>query len=285
MIFNTFLHIPRVGKAFESKLWSTGIRTWNDVSRIPARILSEQRRGTFLKTIEESHHQVESGNSLYFQHSLPADQCWRIFPEYRSSMAYIDIETTCGRYSFEPQISTIVLYDGSSVRHYVQGMNLRAFKDDIFDYKTIVTYNGKCFDIPIIEQYFQITLTQAQIDLRYVMKRLGYSGGLKAIERSLGIDRGGLSELDGLFAVYLWHEYEREGSDKALETLLAYNAEDAINLETLLVVAYNLNLESTPFARSHKVQLPAKPQSFFHPDAETIAGIRNRISVVPHQHW
>ena len=49
----------------------------------------------------------------------------------------------------------------------------------------IVTYNGKTFDVPFIEKYFGIRMNHAHIDLRYVLKSLGYSGGLKMFEQAM----------------------------------------------------------------------------------------------------
>ncbi|MBC7530655.1 MAG: ribonuclease H-like domain-containing protein [Oligoflexus sp.] len=69
------------------------------------------------------------------------------------------------------------------------------------------------------------------------MKRLGYAGGLKAIERQIGLDRGDLRSVDGFLAVALWQEYKRRKSETALETLLAYNCADVINLEQMMVMA------------------------------------------------
>jgi uncharacterized protein len=105
-------------------------------------------------------------------------------------------------------------------------------------YKAIVTYNGKSFDVPFIESYFGITLNSAHIDLRYILSSLGYTDGLKRCEIQLGMDRGYLSEIDGYFAVLLWFEYRRNKNQKALETLLAYNIQDVLNLENLTVGSY-----------------------------------------------
>ena len=127
-------------------------------------------------------------------------------------------------------ITTIALYDGESIQTYVQGQNLEDFIEDIQKYKVIVSYNGKSFDIPFIEHYFNIRLDHAHIDLRYVLYSLGFRGGLKGCERQLGMDRGDLSDIDGFFAVLLWDEYQRTGDQKALDTLLAYNIQDTINL-------------------------------------------------------
>ena len=44
----------------------------------------------------------------------------------------------------------------------------------------------------------------------------------------------------------LWHDYRRSGNPRSLETLLAYNIQDVVNLETLLVMAYNLKIRPRP---------------------------------------
>jgi uncharacterized protein YprB with RNaseH-like and TPR domain len=177
---------------------------------------------------------------------------------------------------FGNEITTIALYDGESIKYYVQGQNLDAFMDDIEQYNVIVTYNGKTFDVPFIEKYFGIRMGHAHIDLRYVLKSLGYSGGLKRCEKALGLDRGDLDGVDGFFAVLLWQEFRQTGNIKALETLLAYNIEDVVNLETLMVLAYNMKLKETPFSRTHVLPPPKIPDIPFKPDRPTIERIRQR---------
>ncbi|MEE8398677.1 MAG: ribonuclease H-like domain-containing protein [Desulfobacterales bacterium] len=167
-------------------------------------------------------------------------------------MAYLDIETT-GLEKWACEITTIALYNGESVFYYVNGQNLDDFVGEIDTYDVIVSYNGKSFDVPFIEHYFGITLNQAHIDLRYILASLGYRGGLKSCEIQLGIDRGDLADVDGYFAVLLWYDYTQNGNQKALETLLAYNIQDTVNLETLMVTAYNMKIKDAPF---HQDQLP-----------------------------
>ncbi len=48
---------------------------------------------------------------------------WRMFPEFRHSTAYLDIETT-GLDRMFNDITAIGIYDGRSVIHYVRGQNL-----------------------------------------------------------------------------------------------------------------------------------------------------------------
>jgi hypothetical protein len=174
-------------------------------------------------------------------------------------------------------VTTIAVYDGNSIVTYVQGHNLHEFKEDIQKYRVLVTYNGKCFDVPFLESHFGIKLKQVHIDLRYVLKSLGYMGGLKGCERKAGIDRGDLEGVDGYFAVLLWNEYQRNKNDKALETLLAYNVQDVVNLETLMVLSYNLKLKETPFNESHQLAVPSSPRIPFQVDLGTIDRIRGAM--------
>jgi len=110
-----------------------------------------------------------------------------------------------------------------------------------------VTYNGKCFDIPFIESEFEdFKFTQAHIDLRYFLYRLGYSGGLKQVEINVGIHReNGLEDIDGYLAIILWRKY-LEGDERALPALVRYNIEDVVNLKYLIEFGYNRMIEFFP---------------------------------------
>ena len=60
-----------------------------------------------------------------------------------------------------------------------------------------------------------------------------------------------------------------------LETLLAYNCRDTVNLETLMVMAYNLKLKDTPFREIHDLPLPNAPEIPFKADLETVDRVKN----------
>ena len=274
MLENTFCHIPGIGPKTERRLWEAGLHSWRAVAACEATPFPPAKTAVLKRHVRESITHLEGRNPEYFYESLPADQHWRLFSEFRDSIAYLDIETT-GLGGPDDYITTIVLYDGQTIRHYVQGDNLFDFKDDIDQYRILVTYNGKSFDVPFIRNYFRIPVPQAQIDLRYVLASLGYRGGLKGCEKQLGLDRGELEDVDGYFAVLLWFDFLNQNNERALETLLAYNARDVVNLETLAVMAYNLKLKSTPFARDHGLlPLPAPADIPFAPDTETIQRLR-----------
>ena len=273
MLKNTFLHVPGLGIKTEKNIWASGIHSWEDLLREDLTRFSPVRRDILKRSIEDSIEHLSGNIPKYFGDRLPSNQFWRFFPEFRESTAYLDIETT-GLDSWSNSITTIALFDGKSIFSYVCGQNLDEFREDIQKYKVIVTYNGRCFDVPFLESYFGIKLNQVHIDLRYILKSLGYTGGLKGCEKKAGIDRGDLDGLDGYFAVLLWNDYQKNKNRKALETLLAYNIQDVINLETLMVQSYNLKLRGTPFIESHQLALPSFPEMPFKGDEETIGRIR-----------
>ena len=274
MLAHTFFHVPGIGPKTERHLWSSGFPSWDTVDGGESPPLSQSKAEVLRRHIRESIHHLGRGVPDYFYERLPSDQQWRLFSDFRDSVAYLDIETT-GLGSADDHITTIVVYDGASIFHYVHGDNLSAFRDDIEKYRLVVTYNGKSFDAPFIRNTLGAPMGQAHIDLRYVLAALGYRGGLKGCERQLGIDRGGLEDVDGFFAVLLWQDF-LGGNRRALETLLAYNALDVLNLEALMVLAYNLKIQETPFAESLRLPVSRPPENPFTADAETIGRIKRR---------
>lgn len=145
--------------------------------------------------------------------------------------AYLDIETT-----FEHTISVIGVYrpDRGTIQLVGGGVNDIALYNALQGVETIVTFNGTCFDLPVIRKRMYVDLKQefAHSDLMYVCRRHGLRGGLKKIETVLGIGRE-TAGLSGWDAPRLWNRFEHAGDRNALRTLLDYNREDVINLAVL----------------------------------------------------
>ncbi len=238
MLRNTFVHLPGVGYATERRLWKAGITTWDDFfeSRKMVR-LGPARTRLLEEGLSTSLDELGRRNHRFFQPLLPTRESWRAYGEFRDSVAFVDIETT-GMESERDEITVIGLYDGEKMRSYVVGDTER-FPSDLERYRLIITFNGSCFDLPFLRRAFpDLRLHQIHIDLRYVLARLGLKGGLKAIERRLGISRTARTrDIQGWDAVFLWQRYEK-GDEEALEILLEYNMEDVVNLKELMDQAY-----------------------------------------------
>jgi len=267
MLKQTFCHLPTIGYTTEQRLWDRGVTTWEHLAG-HAHLVKGLSSSEVRELLDLSLAALDD-NPHYFTERLKRSDGWRLFPHFRGKSAYLDIETT--GLGHESDITTIALYDSREVRTYVNGRNLEDFLDDIEQFQVIISYNGISFDIPVIERYFRTRLNQAQIDLRYVLAQLGCRGGLKGCERQMGINRGILDGIDGSFAVSLWREYERYSNEAALETLLAYNIEDTVNLERLMVEAYNRNVGKTPFAQEFSLPFPECPPIIQQPDPELMA--------------
>lgn len=278
MLRNTFLHLPGIGPKTERAFWAAGIMDWDAFGGEAPLNLPASRRRAINDALAESEDQLSRRNAAFFASRLPAGEQWRLFAAFQDRAAYLDIETT--GLDAGATISTVAVYDGQQTFTYINGNNLDAFIDDIRRYRLLVTYNGKCFDVPVLERHFGRRLSHAHIDLRYVLAGLGFKGGLKRCEADLGMDRGDLEDIDGLFAVVLWKAFRRNGDQRALETLLAYNSQDAINLEALMVEAFNRKIGQTPFAR--RLRLPATHPSRnpFDAHRRTIDRYRREVAFI-----
>ncbi|MBD3203270.1 exonuclease [Candidatus Woesearchaeota archaeon] len=248
MLYNTFQHIPGIGKKTEEKIWKKQILTWDLFLSEHKKInISESKIKKICKYVELSKIEIEKKNHLFFLPLLSRSMHWRAYPEFADNCCFLDIETT-GLSRDYHDITTIAVYDGKESKVFIQGKNLDEFRSEIKKYSLIVTYNGICFDIPFIEQKLpDIGFDHLHVDLRFALKKIGYSGGLKSIEKQLGIVReGDICDVDGYEAVRLWKRYKR-GDKRALDKLMKYNIEDVVNLKTLMDITYK-NLREKSFS-------------------------------------
>ncbi|MGD8564368.1 MAG: ribonuclease H-like domain-containing protein [Desulfarculaceae bacterium] len=234
MLKRTFIHIPGVGAKRELGIWKTGIQTWEDFLEHGRALLPPRIFGLGLPVIRRSLAAWQSpGGTAELAAMIPWAEHWRFWPEY-GRVVYLDIES-----GGDPQewggITMVGLYDGQAVEQYVSGHNIWLINDAMKQYDVVCTFAGRSFDIPVLKQVFpNLIIPPVHIDLRWVLKRLGLGGGLKRIEKMLGLGRPTqVQDLDGYGAVRLWAAYQ-QGDAKALDTLLAYNACDVVNLKPLL---------------------------------------------------
>lgn len=237
-IENSFLHIPGVGEKTEKKYWKSGYTHWEDLKDSGS--LSDKKK----RHLEKAEKNLEVGNSLYFKHQLPSKSLWRIYRNFSENTCFFDIETT-GLSPQKHRVTTVSFYRNGESTTLVRGKNLNRenLEEEFFKSEMIVTFNGKRFDAPFLEKNFDLDIETPHVDLMYPCRRLNIQGGLKKIEKQLGIDRE-LEDLDGREAVKLWKKYEKRGSQEALETLKRYNRYDAENLKQLMdIVAEKLDEE------------------------------------------
>jgi uncharacterized protein len=242
MLTSTFIHASGVGAVTESGIWSQGICNWQDYLARGSEInLAARHRATLAYTIEQSLEALETGQADYFARALPAREHWRAATAF-PRIGYLDIETDGGSYG--ESITIIGLHDGWETRIYTKDVDLARFAFECQEFDGFVTFFGGGFDIPLLKKRFPVLegvfADRFHIDLCPMLKALGYKGGLKGIERRLGINRRPeIDGLSGMDAVRLWraHRQGGRGASEAIRLLRLYNEEDVVNMKTLLEFA------------------------------------------------
>lgn len=239
MLQRTYMHIDGIGKKSEQALWRRGITSWDEfISNADTLDIPAPKKERILTSIEQARHELAAKNHRYFASVLPRSEHWRAFRYFEDSVVYLDIETT-GLSSSHNELTMVGMYDGHESKTFISGDNLDDIVEELAKYKMIVSFNGLRFDVPFIkEKYPQIEFHHLHIDLMHVLRRIGLKGGLKNIEKMLGLQRSdGTSDMTGFDAVRLWYQYKR-GEGNALERLIQYNKEDVENLSTIIHKVY-----------------------------------------------
>ncbi|MDG5759560.1 ribonuclease H-like domain-containing protein [Natronococcus sp. A-GB1] len=229
-IENSFIPVRGVGETTERRLWENGVTHWEEFDGSVVGDTLADRIETF---IDEGWDHLERGDVSTFAEALPAASRWRLYENVREETAFLDIETT-GLSADRNDVTTVSIHRGDETKTFVQGRDLtaRRLEAELEESALLVTFNGQRFDVPFLETCYDIDVTVPHVDLMYPCKKVGLDGGLKAIEREVGIGRD-MPDLSGRDAVRLWHEYE-SGDDAALERLVEYNRADTENMKPLL---------------------------------------------------
>ncbi len=206
-----------------------------------------------------SRQKLADGDAHWFEAALGASESWRLAADFDDGrIAYLDIETDGGdatqsRDGEEPGGTTVcAVWDGIEARVFLRNRDLDQLPQYLAKYKVLCTFNGKTFDIPYLEGRFgKDFFPGAHLDLRPITAQVGLTGGLKKIEKQIGIERpANIRRYTGYDAVKLWGAYRR-GRKDALEPLARYNLADAVNLQAVLRVGYNWAVaqDELPFRR------------------------------------
>ena len=242
MLLHTFRHVRGIGPTRERALWASGCRTWEDmVSGQVRECLTKSLRNSVPKQIDRDLIAFKQGDIRFLAGRLAPKEHWRFYRHFKENAVFLDIETT----GMDPESSIVTVIgvhspkDGTRV--FIDGFNLDEFPGYIGEFDILVTFNGATFDVPFLHStFYDLELPPAHIDLRWLARSVGLSGGLKNIERQIGIARPeAVSEISGFDAVILWKHYRRNNDESFLRRLVRYNLEDTVNLERLVAECCN----------------------------------------------
>lgn len=263
MLLNSFVHLPGVGPETEERLWSQGLKTWDDLEQNLSEIFGPKKAHKIHSALEQCRQAHREARFDHFQSLFKGNEMWRLLPALIESrltnkIAYLDIETTGLGFPPACHSTTIaVLFDGKlHVEH--DHHRKRALIEELErEAQLLVTFNGGPFDLPFLRREFRVELQKPHLDLRFWFARLGLRGGLKNIQKSfVEIPQREFMDIDGFDAVRLWSMHLR-GVPRALETLMTYNAEDTIVLEQLIYCGLNIEAKKRPVLSLQTYESPA----------------------------
>lgn len=239
MLTSSFIFLPKISYKKEKQIWDSGIHKWDDfLAAEKVSSVNPLRKKIFDNLLIEAQQQLHADNAKYFSKLFPNQETWRLYNHFKENTCYLDIETS-GYYG---DVTVVGISDGVETKTMVKGINLDAglLKKTLAEYQMIVTFNGSSFDLPVIKRYLgEVIPAVPHVDLRHCCSRIGLTGGLKKIEKELGIKRADeVAEMQGSDAVYLWQMWKTTGNRKYLDLLVQYNEEDILNLKPLAEYTY-----------------------------------------------
>lgn len=242
MLTSTFVLLQGIGPATERRLWQEGVLDWQSFLNQPRVAgLSPERKSWYDRELTFAQTQFDAGHLHFFASRLQSRDHWRFYDTCRSRIIYLDIETT-GTSADHGHVTVVGFHHNGRTTSLIHGQNLTTdrLQEELDQGDLLVTFFGTGFDVPYLRARFpKLRLDMPHFDLCFAARRLGLRGGLKQIEREVGIERdAALQGLDGWEAVRLWARWNASGDQDALDLLLAYNAADAENLAPLAEIIY-----------------------------------------------
>lgn len=243
MLKESFIHLQHIGPSRERYLWKSGVKEWKDVGdNINSLRMPQKAKLSLTQGCEESIKNFEEKNYSFFAKRFDTKDIFRVYPYIEERTLFLDIETR----GFRPGMKNLTIigcYGAGEQKVFVNGRDLDKFPEYLKNFDLLVTFNGSMFDVPFLEKTFNMEMKIAHIDLRFALQKIGVKGGLKKVEKKLGLERPeGVADLDGFAAVLLWRMFKESGDEDVLNTLIYYNLEDTVNLEYLMRYVYNQNV-------------------------------------------
>jgi uncharacterized protein YprB with RNaseH-like and TPR domain len=235
-VLHPFLELlPGVGPQRAAALRQEGCRDWTDLLNAPAPLIgldffawADVRAGA-----EAALRALEAGDAAYFVRRLPAREHWRVLAQWFDQASFFDIETS--GLEVDSIVTLVCCHHGDQPLRFLADENLDDFLDLLEQVKLLVSFNGASFDVPRVLDRFHIPqLPCAHIDLRWLCHHVGWCGGLKKIERALGLCRPpDLDGLGGAEAVWMWQAWSENRDERARRTLERYCSADTAMLKLL----------------------------------------------------
>ncbi len=228
MIRKSFSFLPGIGKKKEIHIINQGITSWTKFLNTENIVgISKKRKLFYNQKIKQAEKALYSFDSSYFNNFK---EKWKLYNFFKDEALFLDIEAN-------KDITVIGISDGVESKTFVDNINLgrKNLQKEIDKYKIIITFNGSSYDLPILKKKLNIKINIPHIDLRHLCAGCGLNGGLKEIEKKLGIKRRNIiSNMKNGDPSTLFRMYKGSGNPYYLNLLIEYNEEDTINMKRII---------------------------------------------------
>jgi uncharacterized protein YprB with RNaseH-like and TPR domain len=270
MLTSSFIFAKGMNEELERTLWAHGLTSWELLRKHPeeaTELLGASRSMRLLEAVAEASQAHLARDLSWFLRSWPERELWRLWQGFcpLEKVALVDIETT-GLTPGYDQITVIGLADHATARAFVAGRPqpgdeaLDAFRLAIRAYDLLVTFNGASFDVPFIVKHFRdasFHFEQPHLDLLPLARSLGLTGGLKDMEKQVGITRGDdIKNIRGIEAIELWGAW-KGGDIAAYKRLTTYCKADCTNLLAFARLLYERKWQKVYAAHAKSVNFTA----------------------------
>lgn len=232
MITSNFKIIKGIKEKTEKKIKEQGINNWDEfLKRTEIKGISKKQLTKYKHEIRIIKKAVENKDHEKLAELIPKKHHWQLYKKFMEEAIYLDLEKD------RKGITIISISDGENTKTLLRGKNLckETIKEAFKRGKILISYNGSSYDLPTIKKEYGIEWKGPHIDLKPLAEKLGMKGGLKSIEKKLGITRKyeTITTIRKGEPALLYRMWKGSKDDYYGELLLEYNQADTENLEII----------------------------------------------------
>jgi uncharacterized protein YprB with RNaseH-like and TPR domain len=240
MIERTFQLVKGIGPWREKDLWARGYANWAAFEQAAEVVAS----ASIDAELKDAIVKARDADLAVLAKMVPEREHWRLYQRFHHQAAFFDLEA-----DGDEQITVAGIMDSAGLATFIRGYGedraLEALPQRLQKSPIWVTFNGGTFDIPVLRRHFpSLAKPLVHLDLRFLVRKVRLTGGLKEVEERLGLHRPPhLKGVKGFDAIRLWREFQAARNPDALRILVEYNLYDAINLRALIEVCIRRAVE------------------------------------------